>query len=88
MARELGDEQSHYLLEQFIPGQVYHVDGIVSESQVLFAEAHAYGAPPLNVSHDGGVFTTRTTGQEVSRSAGAERYSSEIGERVTPWSAV
>jgi biotin carboxylase len=57
---QLGDQQSHYLLEQFIPGQVYHVDGIVSENQVLFAEAHAYGAPPLNVSHDGGVFTTRT----------------------------
>jgi biotin carboxylase len=57
---QLGDQQSHYLLEQFIPGRVYHVDGIVSESQVLFAEAHAYGAPPLDVSHEGGVFTTRT----------------------------
>ncbi len=57
---KLGDQQSHYLLEQFIPGRVYHVDGIVSESQVLFAEAHAYGASPLDVSHEGGVFTTRT----------------------------
>jgi biotin carboxylase len=57
---QLGDQQSHYLLEQFIPGRVYHVDGIVAESQVLFAEAHAYGAPPLDVSHEGGVFTTRT----------------------------
>jgi len=34
------------------------VDGIVSEKQVLFAEAHAYGMPPLDVSHHGGVFTT------------------------------
>ncbi len=57
---QLGDQQSHYLLEQFIPGRVYHVDGIVSEKQVLFAEAHAYGSPPLDVSHQGGVFTTRT----------------------------
>lgn len=57
---QLGDQQSHYLLEQFVPGQVYHVDGIVSEGQVLFAEAHAYGAPPLDTSHQGGVFTTRT----------------------------
>lgn len=57
---QLGDQQSHYLLEQFIPGRVYHVDGIVSDKQVLFAEAHAYGAPPLDVSHQGGVFTTRT----------------------------
>jgi biotin carboxylase len=61
---QLGDQQSHYLLEQFIPGCVYHVDGIVSERQVQFAEAHAYGAPPLDVSHQGGVFTTRTMSRD------------------------
>src|SRR5215467_13414459 len=57
---KLGDEQSHFLLEQFLPGSVFHVDSIVSEREVVFAEAHAYGAPPLDVSHGGGVFTTRT----------------------------
>jgi biotin carboxylase len=57
---QLGDRQSEYLLEQFIPGSVFHVDGIVSEGAVLFAEAHTYGLPPLDVSHHGGVFTTRT----------------------------
>src|SRR5580692_5970219 len=56
----LGDKQSTYLLEQFIPGSVYHVDSVASEREVVFAEAHAYGAPPLNTSHQGGVFTTRT----------------------------
>jgi len=34
-------------MEQFIPGSVFHVDSVVSERQILFAEAHAYGAPPL-----------------------------------------
>ncbi len=67
---KLGDEQSHYLLEQFIPGRVYHVDGIVSDNQVLFAEAHAYGAPPLDVSHDGGVFTSRTLPRESPEALG------------------
>jgi len=57
---QLGDNQSNYLLEQFIPGCVYHVDGVVSEKDVVFAEAHGYGTPPLDVSHHGGVFTTRT----------------------------
>jgi biotin carboxylase len=57
---QLGDKQSQYLLERFIPGRVFHVDGIVSEKRVLFAEAHAYGMAPLDVSHHGGVFTTRT----------------------------
>lgn len=57
---QLGDRQSEYLLEQFIRGSVFHVDGVVSERAVLFAEAHSYGAPPLDVSHQGGVFTTHT----------------------------
>jgi len=56
----LGDQQSEYLLEQFIPGSVFHIDSVVSERAVVFAEAHAYGAPPLETSHHGGVFTTRT----------------------------
>ena len=56
----LGDDQSSYLLEQFIPGTVFHVDGVVSEREVVFADVHGYGTPPLNVSHEGGVFTTRT----------------------------
>ena len=57
---QLGDQQSFYLLEAFVPGQVFHVDSVVSEREVLFAEAHAYGTAPLDVSHGGGVFTTRT----------------------------
>ena len=57
---QLGDAQSNYLLEQFIPGRVFHVDSVASEREIVFAEAHAYGAPPLDTSHQGGVFTTRT----------------------------
>jgi biotin carboxylase len=57
---QLGDRQSNYLLEQFILGSVFHVDSVASEREVVFAEAHAYGAPPLDTSHLGGVFTTRT----------------------------
>lgn len=57
---QLGDKQSFYLLEQFIPGSVFHVDSVASERDVVFAEPHAYGTPPLDTSHQGGVFTTRT----------------------------
>lgn len=57
---KLGDQQSFYLLEQFVPGSIFHVDSVVSERRVVFAEAHAYGTPPLETSHQGGVFTTRT----------------------------
>jgi biotin carboxylase len=63
---QLGDRQSEYLLEQFIPGSVFHVDGVVSEREVLFTEVHSYGAPPLDVSHQGGVFTTRTMPRDAA----------------------
>lgn len=57
---ELGDKQSFFLLEQFIPGDVYHVDSLVWEGQVIFASPSKYGLPPLTVSHGGGIFSTRT----------------------------
>jgi biotin carboxylase len=57
---ELGDRQSHYLLEQFVPGDIFHVDSIVNEGKVVFSVVHQYGRPPMQVMHEGGVFTTRT----------------------------
>ncbi|MGD0914111.1 MAG: ATP-grasp domain-containing protein [Terracidiphilus sp.] len=57
---ELGDNQSRYLLERFVPGDIFHVDSIVSERQVVFSVVHKYGRPPMQVMHEGGVFTTRT----------------------------
>jgi len=55
----LGDEQSFYLLERYVPGDIFHVDSIVYEKEIRFAVASGYGAPPLDVSHSGGIFTTR-----------------------------
>ncbi|MCB8965550.1 MAG: ATP-grasp domain-containing protein [Chloroflexota bacterium] len=56
---QLGDEQSFFLLEQFIAGEVYHVDSIVAEGKVVFAVPHQYKRPPMSVAHEGGVFITR-----------------------------
>lgn len=57
---ELGDLQTNYLLEQFVPGDIFHVDSILSEHEVVFSAVHQYGKPPMQVMHEGGVFTTRT----------------------------
>jgi biotin carboxylase len=56
---QLGDKQSTFLLEKFVPGDVYHVDSVVSENEVVFSNVSKYGKPPMNVAH-GGVFTTFT----------------------------
>ena len=47
-----------------MPGDIFHVDSIVSESEVKFQVVHQYGRPPMQVMHEGGVFTTRTVDRE------------------------
>jgi biotin carboxylase len=54
-----GDDRGGCVLEQFVPGDVYHVDSIVWNGQVVFAVAFKYGRPPMEVSHQGGLFITR-----------------------------
>jgi biotin carboxylase len=62
----LGDRQSHYLLERFIPGDVFHVDSIVLNGEPIFAEAHGYRRPPLEVFHGGGIAISRTLSREAA----------------------
>lgn len=56
----LGDRQSFFLLERFVPGDVYHVDSVVWEGEIVAAACHRYGLPPMTVYHGGGVFATTT----------------------------
>lgn len=74
----LGDERSYYLLEQFVPGDVYHVDSIVYDKQVLAAVPSRYGTPPFDVSHSGGVFTTRL----IDRASSEARELLSLNERL------
>src|SRR4030095_7574518 len=50
------DHPSHFVLETFIAGNVYHVDSIVENGKVLACGVSKYGTPPFSVSHYGGVF--------------------------------
>ena len=56
----LGDRAPEFLLEKYLPGEVGHVDSIVTEGQIVFAEVHRNGIPPFDVQHAGGVFSTYT----------------------------
>jgi len=75
---ELGDEQSFFLIERFVPGNIYHVDSIVYENEVRFALANQYGKPPFEVAHSGRVFTSRT----VLRGSEIEQKLLELNEKV------
>jgi biotin carboxylase len=77
MLDALGDRQSHYVLEQFIEGDIYHVDSIVAEREVLFAVPHKYGRPPMEVSH-GGIFTTRKIPRESFDAQALETFNRDL----------
>jgi hypothetical protein len=77
---ELGDRQSYFLMEQFVPGDIFHVDSVVSEGKVVFSSAHQYGRPPMQVMHEGGVFTTRT----VDRMSRDWHDLTELNARLAP----
>ncbi|MGJ5813514.1 ATP-grasp domain-containing protein [Paludibaculum fermentans] len=59
LIHELGDNAPNYLLERYVPGDIFHVDSIVNDREILFAVASGYGRPPLDVAQGGGIFTTR-----------------------------
>lgn len=74
----LGDKQSSYLLEKFVPGDVYHVDSVVSENEVLFANVSKYGKPPMNVAQGGGVFTTFTVPRGGEEDQALRQFNGEL----------
>ncbi|MFZ1008083.1 MAG: ATP-grasp domain-containing protein [Candidatus Sulfotelmatobacter sp.] len=75
---QLGNKQSSYLLERFVPGEVYHVDSVVSENEVLFANVSKYGKPPMNVAQGGGVFTTFTVPRGSEEDSGLREINRDL----------
>jgi biotin carboxylase len=57
---ELGDDQSHYLLERFVTGRILHVDSLVWKNKIVFSAPHRYGQTPFSLWRDGGVFSSKT----------------------------
>jgi biotin carboxylase len=85
---ELGDRQSHFLLEQFIPGDVYHVDSIIWDGQVVFASVQKYGQPPMTVAHGGGIFTTRNLLPEADDARALRSLNEQVIQTLGMWRGV
>ncbi len=56
----LGDRRHEYLVEQYKPGHVYHVDSLSHNGRVVFSWSSQYIAPPFDVAHGGGIFRSVT----------------------------
>lgn len=54
--RALGDDRSRYLVEQFRPGKVFHVDAISADGEIVFCQVSRYLNTPFEVAHGGGIF--------------------------------
>ena len=60
----LGDDQSYHLVEQMVPGELFHVDSLTQSGRVVFTSVNAYWKPLLDVYQGGGVYATRTVRRE------------------------
>ncbi|WP_394850534.1 hypothetical protein LZC95_24140 [Pendulispora brunnea] len=78
LIEEQGDAQSFHLLEQYLPGDVFHVDSLVVKGKVIFELAHRCGDPPFDVAHGGGIFSTTTLDRNSEQAAQLR----EMNERV------
>jgi biotin carboxylase len=52
----LGDRRHEYLVEKFEPGDVYHVDALSQDGQLIFSRVSQYLNTPFEVAHGGGIF--------------------------------
>ncbi|WP_418262918.1 ATP-grasp domain-containing protein [Flavobacterium faecale] len=56
----MGNNRFKYLLEEFIPGDVYHCDSLIKDKSILFSLSSQYLATPLEISQEGGIFRSAT----------------------------
>ncbi|AYQ32464.1 acetyl-CoA carboxylase biotin carboxylase subunit family protein [Runella sp. SP2] len=56
----LGEERHMFLIEQFKPGDVYHVDALTLDKKVIFERSSQYLNTPFEVAHGGGIFRSVT----------------------------
>lgn len=76
--QQLQDERHKYLLESFKPGDVFHVDSLVYDHKVIFSSCSQYLNPPLEVSHEGGVFRTKTLSKKSNDFKELAKLNSEL----------
>ncbi len=75
---ELGDRTADFLMERFIPGDIFHVDSITWNRKVEVQAVHQYGAPPMALMQHGGVFTTRTVPRDSPRAHELSRLDDDL----------
>lgn len=77
---EIGDDRVNFVLERFIPGDVFHIDSLAYEGKVVFARAHQYMSPPMAVAHGGGIFRTHSLPYKGALSQDLLKLNADVSE--------
>lgn len=78
VVNELGDKRNNYLVEQFLPGDVYHVDAISNEGVTAFCQVSKYLNTPFEVAHGGGIFRSQTVPYQGVEDEGLRKLTGEV----------
>ena len=60
----MSDRRSYHVLEEFLPSEVFHVDTVIHQGEVLLEVPGHYATPPFDVWHSGGVFAAKTVARK------------------------
>lgn len=74
----LGDKRHQYLIEEFKPGKVYHVDALSVDGKAVFTRVSQYLATPMEVAHGGGVFRTATLPLNTPETAALQQINDQV----------
>jgi len=78
MVDELGDRRHGFLVEQFKPGDVYHVDSLTYGGEVVFSCVSRYLSTPFDVAHGAGIFRSITLDPKTSEAKTLNALNSDV----------
>lgn len=74
----LGDRRHDYLVEQFRPGDVFHVDSLSVQGDFVFTRASQYLSTPMEVAHGGGIFRSVTVPFDSADDRALRKINAEV----------
>jgi len=75
---KLGEERHNYLIEQFRPGDVFHVDSLSVNGKVVFARTSQYLNTPFEVAHGGGIFRSSISEYEGKDDKALQEFNKKV----------
>jgi hypothetical protein len=74
----LGEERHQFLIEQFKPGDVFHVDALSVDGKVIFSRSSQYLNTPFEVAHGGGIFRSVTVDIDSKEDKALRKMGAEV----------